>query len=154
MKYAKSKNLTVFDVVTIASIIEREAGGAEAAQTGRLGDLQPPARRDDAGDRLDDPLRHRQLRKAADPVASWKANSPYNTRTHAGLPPGPINSPGLAAINAAAHPAKTDYLFFVNNPNSCNELTFAKTEEEFLANEAKYEKAREANGGNQPTTCK
>ena len=53
---------------------DRTRGGrAEAAQAGRLGDLQPPARRDDAGDRLDDPLRHRQLRKAADPVANWKA---------------------------------------------------------------------------------
>ncbi|MBS1885539.1 MAG: endolytic transglycosylase MltG, partial [Actinobacteria bacterium] len=83
-----------------------------------------------------------------------ESESPYNTRTHAGLPPGPINSPGLAAMQAAAHPAKTDYLFYVNNPNSCNELTFAKTEEEFLADAAKYEKAREANGGNQPSTCK
>ena len=45
-------------------------------------------------------------------------DSPYNTRTNTGLPPGPINSPGLAAIEAAAHPAKTKYLFYVNKPNS------------------------------------
>jgi UPF0755 protein len=83
-----------------------------------------------------------------------ESESPYNTRTTQGLPPGPINSPGLEAIQAAAHPAKTQYLFFVNNPNSCNELAFAKTEEEFLEDEAKYTKAREKNGGNQPTTCK
>ena len=62
MSYAKSKNLTVFDVLTIASMIEREAGVPKPAQAGRLGDLQPPARRDAAGDRRDDPLRHRQLR--------------------------------------------------------------------------------------------
>ena len=82
-----------------------------------------------------------------------EVDSPYNTRTNAGLPPGPINSPGLAAIKAAAHPAKTGYLFYVNNPNTCNELAFAKTEAEFEADVAKYEKAREANGGNEPSTC-
>ena len=54
----------------------------------------------------------------------------------------------------AAHPAKTDYLFYVNNPKSCNELTFTKTEAEFEEAVAKYEKAREANGGNEPSTCK
>ena len=80
-------------------------------------------------------------------------DSPYNTRTNAGLPPGPINSPGLAAIEAAAHPAKSDYLFYVNKPNTCNELAFAKTEAEFEADVAKYNEAREANGGNEPSTC-
>jgi len=59
-----------------------------------------------------------------------------------------------AALQAAAHPAKTDFLFYVTDPNSCNELTFAKTEDEFFADAAKYEKAREKNGGNQPSTCK
>ena len=68
MGYAKSKNLTVYDVLTIASMVEREAGVAEAAQAGRRGDLQPPARRDAAGDRRDDPLRHRQLHRAADRI--------------------------------------------------------------------------------------
>ena len=56
--------------------------------------------------------------------------------------------------NAAAHPAHTQYLFYVTDPNGCNELTFAKTEEEFFADAEKYEKAREKNGGNQPSNCK
>jgi UPF0755 protein len=38
---------------------------------------------------------------------------PYNTYVHAGLPPGPICSPGLASIEAAIHPAQHDYLYFV-----------------------------------------
>ena len=80
-------------------------------------------------------------------------DSPYNTRTNAGLPPGPINSPGLTAIEAAAHPAKPDYLFYVNKPNTCNELAFSATEAEFEADVAKYNAAREANGGNEPSTC-
>ena len=79
--------------------------------------------------------------------------SPYNTRTNAGLPPGPINSPGLAALQAAAHPAKTDFLFYVNKPNTCGELSFSATEAEFEADVAAYEKAREANGGNEPSSC-
>jgi UPF0755 protein len=153
MKYAKSKNLTVFDVVTIASMIEREAGVPKQRKLvasviyNRLHEgmtLGIDSTIRFATGNYEKPLTESEL----------ESESPYNTRTHAGLPPGPINSPGLAALNAAAHPAKTNYLFYVNNPNSCNELTFAKTEEEFLADAAKYEKAREKNGGNQPSTCK
>jgi uncharacterized YceG family protein len=153
MKYAKSKNLTVFDVVTIASMIEREAGVPKQRKLvasviyNRLHEgmtLGIDSTIRFATGNYEKPLTQSEL----------ESNSPYNTRTHAGLPPGPINSPGLAALNAAAHPAKTDFLFYVNNPNSCNELTFAKTEEEFLADAARYEQAREKNGGNEPSTCK
>jgi uncharacterized YceG family protein len=153
MKYAKSKNLTIFDVVTIASMIEREAGVPKQRKLvasviyNRLHEgmtLGIDSTIRFATGNYEKPLTESQL----------ESPSPYNTRTHAGLPPGPINSPGLAALNAAAHPAHTDFLFYVNNPNSCNELTFAKTEGEFLADAAKYEKAREANGGNEPSTCK
>ncbi|MBS1889144.1 MAG: endolytic transglycosylase MltG [Actinobacteria bacterium] len=153
MKYAKSKNLTVFDVVTIASMIEREAGVPKQRKLvasviyNRLHEgmtLGIDSTIRFATGNYEQPLTQSQL----------ESPSPYNTRTHAGLPPGPINSPGLAAMQAAAHPAHTEYLFYVNNPSSCNELTFAKNEEEFLADAAKYEKAREANGGNQPSTCK
>jgi uncharacterized YceG family protein len=80
-------------------------------------------------------------------------DSPYNTRTNAGLPPGPIGNPGLAALQAAAHPAKVPYVFYVTKPGACNELTFAKTEAEFEAAVAHYEQAREEAGGNSPTTC-
>ena len=153
MKYANSKNLTIYDVVTIASMIEREAGVPKQRKLvasviyNRLHDgmtLGIDSTIRFATGNYEKPLTQSEL----------ESESPYNTRTHAGLPPGPINSPGLAALNAAAHPAKTDFLFYVNNPNSCDELTFAKTEEEFLADAAKYEKAREANGGNEPSTCK
>jgi uncharacterized YceG family protein len=153
MKYAKSKNLTVFDVVTIASIIEREAGVPKQRKLvasviyNRLHEgmtLGMDSTIRFATGNYEKPLTQSEL----------ESESPYNTRTQVGLPPGPINSPGLGALQAAAHPAKTNFLFFVNNPNSCNELAFSKTEEEFLENEAKYAKAREKNGGNQPSTCK
>jgi UPF0755 protein len=152
MSYAKSKNLTVFDVLTIASMVEREAGVAGQRKLvasviyNRLHEGMPlgiDATIRFATGNYEEPLTESQL----------AVDSPYNTRTNAGLPPGPINSPGLAAIEAAAHPAKTDYLFYVNKPGTCDELAFAKTEAEFERNVEKYNSAREANGGNEPSTC-
>ena len=80
-------------------------------------------------------------------------DSPYNTRTNAGLPPGPIDSPGLASIEAAAHPAKVDYLFYVVEPGACNKLAFSSTEAEFQADVERYNSAREAAGGKSPDSC-
>ena len=80
-------------------------------------------------------------------------DSPYNTRTHAGLPPGPIGSPGLASIEAAAHPAKVDYLFYVVKPGACGEHSFSSSEAQFEADVARYNEAREAAGGESPDSC-
>jgi UPF0755 protein len=152
MSYAKSKNLTVFDVLTIASMIEREAGIASQRKLvasvvyNRLHQGIPlgiDATIRFATGNYEEPLTESEL----------AVDSPYNTRTHAGLPPGPINSPGIEAIEAAAHPAKSGYLFYVNKPNTCNELAFSKTNAEFESNVAKYNQAREANGGNEPSSC-
>ena len=152
MSYAKSKNLTVFDVLTIASMIEREAGVANQRKLvasvvyNRLHEGIPlgiDATIRFATGNYEEPLTESEL----------AVDSPYNTRTHSGLPPGPINSPGIDAIEAAAHPAKTGYLYYVNKPNTCNELAFSKTNAQFESDVAKYNAAREANGGNEPSTC-
>lgn len=63
-------------------------------------------------------------------------DSPYNTYKHAGLPPGPISNPGRAALEAAMHPEKNDYLFFVADNNGGH--NFAKTAAEHSRNVAKY----------------
>jgi uncharacterized YceG family protein len=152
MKYARSKNLTVYDVVTIASMVEREAGVPKQRKQvasviyNRLHEGMPLG--------IDATIRF-ATGNYTKPLteAELAVDSPYNTRTNSGLPPGPINSPGLAALQAAAHPAKTDYIFYVNKPNTCGELAFSKGEAEFEANVAAYEKAREANGGNEPSSC-
>ncbi len=62
--------------------------------------------------------------------------SPYNTYRNAGLPPTPIANPGLAALNAAANPAKTNYLYYISDKNGVNH--YGKTLEEHHANIAKY----------------
>ena len=124
-----------------------------AAQAGRLGRLQPPARRDAAGDRRDDPLRHRQLRRAADRIASWRSTRPTTPAPTPACRRGRSTAPGSTRSKPPPTRPSPSYLFYVNKPNTCNELAFAKDEAEFEANVAKYNEAREANGGNEPTTC-
>jgi UPF0755 protein len=152
MAYARSKNLTVFDVVTIASMIEREAqleGQRKlvaAVIYNRLRDgmaLGIDATTRFATGNFDRPLTESEL----------AVESPYNTRTHVGLPPGPIGNPGLASLEAAAHPAKVGYLYYVVEPGTCGKLAFSKTAAEFEADAARYDEAREAAGGNSPDTC-
>ncbi len=70
--------------------------------------------------------------------------SAYNTYKHPGLPPGPICSPGAASLQAALHPAATDYLYFVADPSSGGHSRFAKTLEEHERNVAAYRRAQGA----------
>jgi UPF0755 protein len=131
MKYARSKNLTPYDVLIIASMVEKEvqvprerpivAGviynrlsrgmvlGIDA--TIRYGFDIPPTQ----------PILQSQL----------DSDNPYNTRKIAGLPPTPISNPGLASIQAAAHPAEVPYLFFVRKAD-CRSHFFTASEQEFL----------------------
>ena len=64
------------------------------------------------------------------------SDSPYNTYAHPGLPPGPICNPGIAALQAAIHPANTRYLYFVADANGATR--FATTLAEHNANVAAY----------------
>jgi UPF0755 protein len=66
-------------------------------------------------------------------------NSPYNTYTHVGLPPGPIGNPGKSALEAAMHPAQTDYYYFVADAEGHHR--FARTFEEHNNNVAAYRRA-------------
>jgi uncharacterized YceG family protein len=115
--YARSKNLTPYDVLIVASMVEKETLSPDERQlvsaviynrlhagmslgidaTLRYGLDIPPT----------ESIRQSQL----------DSDSPYNTRKRPGLPPTPIASPGLASLQAAAHPAKVKYLYFVRKPD-------------------------------------
>jgi uncharacterized YceG family protein len=82
-----------------------------------------------------------------------KIDSPYNTRTHKGLPPTPISNPGEASIEAAAHPAHVHYLYYVAGADGCGEQAFSDTIAQFEKNVAAYQAAVKKNGG-KPPTCK
>jgi peptidoglycan lytic transglycosylase G len=152
MKYAKSKNLTVFDVVTIASMVEDEAG--VDSQRGLVASVIYNRLHEGMPLGIDATIRFATGNYTEPLTESELAiDSPYNSRTNAGLPPGPISNPGLASIEAAAHPPKTEYLYYVTTPGACGKLTFAKNEAEFEAAVDKYNSAREAAGGNSPDSC-
>jgi UPF0755 protein len=85
--------------------------------------------------------------------ADLRIDSPYNTRTHTGLPPTPISNPGVASILAAAHPAHVPYLYYVAAADGCGEQVFSTTIAEFEANVAAYKAAVARNGG-KPPICK
>jgi UPF0755 protein len=151
MSYARSRNLTSYDVVTIASMIEREVSvPAErplvaAVIYNRLHQGMPlgiDATLRFALHNFDRPLKESEL----------DSSSPYNTRRDPGLPPGPIGSPGLDSLQAAANPAREDYLYYVIEPGTCNEHFFTADEDEFTAAAERYQAALEAEGGS-PTEC-
>jgi UPF0755 protein len=152
LRFAKSRNLTVYDVLTIASMIDREAQLARERRLvasviyNRLSQGIPlgiDATIRFATGNWSEPLRQSEL----------AIDSAYNTRTHQGLPPGPIGNPGRAAIEAAAHPAKTDYLYYVVKPNACGEHSFSETDAEFQRDVERYNSERAARGGKSPTDC-
>jgi UPF0755 protein len=80
-------------------------------------------------------------------------DSPYNTRTHAGLPPTPISNPGMASIEAAVHPAHVPYLYYVAGADGCGEQVFSTTYAQFEVDAAAYDAAVKKNGG-KPPVCK
>jgi UPF0755 protein len=153
LKRAKAKNLTTYDVLVIASMIEREAGVAKdrpliaAVIYNRLKDGMPLG--------IDATLRY-ALHDWTRPltVSQLASNSPYNTRKHTGLPPTPIGNPGLASIQAAAHPARVPYLFYVIKPCGNGAHAFSSTDAQFQRDVAAYNAKRAQLGGKSPVTCK
>lgn len=152
LSYAKSRNLSAYDVVIIASMIEREISIPEERklaasviynrlQAGNPLGIDATIRFED--ENYDEPLLESRL----------NADTPYNTRLDPGLPPGPIGNPGLASLEAAARPARTDHFYYVVKPGTCGEHEFVETEAEFNAAQARYNTAREAAGGKSPTEC-
>ncbi len=144
--YAQHK--TIYDILTLASIIEKEVGRNTATLS--QSDLQTldQERKTVAGvfyNRLKKgmPLESdatiTYITKKKNPEASTndlQIDSPYNTYKYPGLPPGPISNPSLSSILAAVYPMQTDYLYFLTKPDGT--AVFAKTLDEQNANKQKY----------------
>jgi uncharacterized YceG family protein len=152
LKRAKRKNLTAYDVLIIASMIEREAGVARdrrliaAVIYNRL----------KAGMALgiDATLRY-ELDNWTQPLKASElaADTPFNTRRRMGLPPTPIGNPGLASIRAAANPANVPYLYYVVKPCANGAHAFSSTDAQFQRDVEAYNRARAKAGGNSPVNC-
>ncbi len=138
---ARARGLSLHQVVTLASIVEREAALPEERPLIASVFLNRLA----AGMKLDaDPTVQYALGYQPDQKTWWKSpltlddlqvDSPYNTYRYPGLPPGPIANPGLASIEAVLNPAATDYLYFMADCiKKDGSHWFARTQEEHLNN--------------------
>jgi uncharacterized YceG family protein len=117
LSYASARNLTPYDVLIIASMVEKETlvpserHLVAAVIYNRLRARMPLG--------IDATLRYGLDIPPTESIreSQLQSNSPYNTRNRMGLPPTPIANPGLASMEAAAHPAKVKYLYFVRKPD-------------------------------------
>jgi uncharacterized YceG family protein len=137
LRYARSKNLTPYDVLIIASMVEKETVVAAERELvaaviyNRLRNRMPLG--------IDATIRYGRGVPGTEPLkqSDIRSNSPYNTRNRLGLPPTPIANPGLASMRAAADPARVDYLYFVRIRDS-NRHFFTASEAEFCAKSLEY----------------
>jgi UPF0755 protein len=137
LRYARSKNLTSYDVLIIASMIEKEAVAPDerklvaAVIYNRLHNRMPLG--------IDATIRYGRNVPGTEPLkqSDIHSNNPYNTRNRLGLPPTPISNPGLASMRAAARPARVDYLYFVRKPDGVHHF-FTASEAEFCQKSLEY----------------
>jgi len=132
---AKDGNMSVFEIVTLASIIEKEVrtNSDRKIAAGIFYD------RMNTGVALqsDATVNYVTGKQALQPTLDdTKVDNPYNTYKYAGLPPGPICNPSLAAIMAAIYPEKTENFYFLTKPDGTT--VFSKTYEEHLENKRKF----------------
>jgi UPF0755 protein len=136
LSYARSKNLTPYDVLTIASMVEGEA--------------QVPSERPLVAAVIYNRL-HAHMALGIDATLRYglhippteslspylESTNPYNTRKFPGLPPTPINNPGMASLEAAADPAHVDYLYFVRKPDHKHHY-FTSNYQDFVNHQIQY----------------
>jgi UPF0755 protein len=137
LRYARSKNLTPYDVLIIASMVEKETVAPSerrlvaAVIYNRLHNRMPLG--------IDATIRYGRDVPGTEPLkqSDIESDSPYNTRKRLGLPPTPIANPGLASMRAAAHPAQVGYLYFVRKPDGVHHF-FTASESEFCQKSLEY----------------
>jgi uncharacterized YceG family protein len=117
LRYARSRHLTPYDVLIIASMIEKETLSPDERQLVSAVIYNRLHARIPLG--IDATLRYGLNIPPTESIRQSQLDtiSPYNTRKVQGLTPTPIANPGLASMQAAAHPAKVNYLYFVRKPD-------------------------------------
>ncbi len=137
LRKARAKNLTPYDVLIIASMVERETIAPEerrlvsAVIWNRLKNRMPL--------QIDATTRYGLNVPGTEALTQSQLDSdnPYNTRNRTGLPPTPIANPGLPSMKAAANPAPVKYLFFVRKPDHVHHF-FTASESAFYAKACEY----------------
>ena len=138
LTYARSKNLTPYDVLIIASMVEKETLSPDERQLvagviyNRLHERMPL--------QIDATVRYGFHIPPTQSILQSQLDSdnPYNTRKLPGLPPTPIANPGLASMQAAAHPARVNYIYFVRKPDKKHHF--------FTASFAEFERYKAEHG--------
>lgn len=125
----KSQGLNLYQAITLASIIQREA---PANQTDRAQIAQVFYKRLRIGMQLGSDVTYQYIADKLGVARDTNIDSPYNTRRYTGLPPGPISVPGLGALKAVASPASTDYTYFLSGDDG--KMYYANTVAEHEAN--------------------
>lgn len=124
----RAQGLSLYEGITLASIVQREIPDAE--------DQKQVARvffnRMEQGMNLGSDVTYQYAADKAGVARTPSLKSPYNTRIHAGLPPGPIAAPGKSALLAVANPAQNDYLFFLSGDD--HKTYYGKTDADHQKN--------------------
>lgn len=123
----KQQNLTLYQGITLASIVQRESGGDDKA-----GIAQVFLKRLSSDMQLGSDVTYQYIADKEGNPRDVNYDSPYNTRRYTGLPPGPIATPGVDALIAVGKPAAGDYLYFLSGDD--NITYFARTLAEHEAN--------------------
>lgn len=132
-----NNELSYVEIVTLASLIEKEAANDEekpliaSVYMNRLQKGQPLQCDATVVYAMD-------IKKSTLSFSDYQINSPYNTYLIPGLPPTPIASPGYKSLEAAANPAKSDYFYYLLDTKNLDGHIFAKDYEEHLENRKKY----------------
>ncbi|MFA4928057.1 MAG: endolytic transglycosylase MltG, partial [Patulibacter sp.] len=152
MKRAKRAKLTPYDVLIIASMIEREVN--IPAERRKVAAVIYNRLKDGMTLGIDATIRYAE-RNWTRPlkVSELERDGPFNTRTRTGLPPTPIGNPGLASIKAAANPSRESYLYYVVKPCGNGTHAFSSSDAQFEKDRQAYNAARERMGRD-PSVCK
>lgn len=125
----------IYEILTLASIVQKEASGPDDMEiiAGIFANRMAIGKPLEADSTINF-ITGKKMRQAL--FSDLEIDSPYNTYKYAGLPPGPIDNPGLDAIRAVIWPQKSDYMYFLHTPEG--KTIFSKTYQEHLKNKMKY----------------